>query len=173
MRGLFLCPLLIVTAATLCVSQNTNFPDGPQYLLTGSPLLARPIATPSMALKDPPLEVGAHNATAILIAGAGNQTVLPPQAVDLPPINLAPVYYEIPQSTFEISSEEPSSELSSAQASAGILEMGDSRETTVESLRERGYGINLGMFALFEKAHMRHATHVYTNADIDRLPGGR
>jgi len=65
--------------------QDTNFASGPQYLMThGSPLFAQPLSTPSLSLAGPPLEVGADNATARLIAGAENQTVSLPPADALP-----------------------------------------------------------------------------------------
>jgi hypothetical protein len=41
------CLLLLLTAVS--AAQETNFSVGPQYLMTsGSPLLAQPIATPSL-----------------------------------------------------------------------------------------------------------------------------
>ena len=44
--------------------------------------------------------------------------------------------------------------------------------TTVQALRERGYGITLAEAAAYDKTRTRHATHVYTNADTNRLHGG-
>jgi len=42
--------LLVVLVGT-CSAQETNFPVGPQYLVTmGNPMLLRPIATPSLSL---------------------------------------------------------------------------------------------------------------------------
>src|SRR5712671_2722265 len=107
MRGYFrclcYCAVLVVPAATSLFGQDTNFPNGPQYLLTGSPLFARPIATPTMTLQDPPLEVGADNAAGVLIAGAENHTVLPPDLAALPKIDLLPIYYGVvPVSDIEI-----------------------------------------------------------------------
>jgi len=177
MRGSFLClwvcTLLVVSATISAFGQDTNFANGPQYLMTGSPLFARPISTPSMSLEDPPLDVGAHNATGVLIAGTENQTVLPPQAVDLPKIDLFPIYYGVvPVSDIEISFAGPSGERSPTELPASILDTGVGQTTTAEALRDRGYGIPLGVVAARNKAHPRHATHVYTNADIGRLRGG-
>jgi len=74
-----LCSMLfLLSTLGIAFGQDTNFPAGPQYLMNGSPLFARTISTPSFALTDPPLQVGASNATGVLIAGAGDQTVLPP-----------------------------------------------------------------------------------------------
>jgi hypothetical protein len=172
MRVPFLCMLLIVSAVTFAPGQDTNFASGPQYLMTGSPLFARSISTPSTTLKGPPLDAGASNATGVLIAGAENQTLLPPRAVDLPNIDLFPIYYGASTSVIEISSPEPSSERSYMELPASILDTGVSQVTTVQALRERGYRVTLGVAAEYEKAHARHATHIYTNADIDRLRGG-
>ncbi|HWO36880.1 MAG TPA: hypothetical protein VNO32_49510 [Candidatus Acidoferrum sp.] len=172
MRSL-LSALLLVSSATLVCGQDTNFANGPQYLMTGSPLFARPIATPSMSLQDAPLEIGADNATGVLISGAENQTVLPPQAVDLPKIDLLPIYYGVvPVSDIEISFAGSSGERSAAELPASILDTGVGQTTTAEALRERGYGVTLGVAASRNKAHTQHATRVYTNADIDRLHGG-
>ena len=173
MRVPFLCAPLVLLAATLVFAQDTNFAQGPQYLMNGSSQFARPISTPSMSLEGPPLEVGAGNATGVLIAGAESETVLPPQAVTLPKINLFPIYYgAAPVSDIEISFAESSSELAITEIPASILDTGVGQMTTAQALRERGYGVTLGGVAAYEKAHAGHATHVYTNADIDRLRGG-
>jgi hypothetical protein len=169
MRGL-LSALLLISAATLVFGQDTNFPVGPQYLLTGSPLFARPITTPTMQLQDPPLEVGADTATGVLIAGAQNKTVLPPNPEDPPQINLLPIYYGVPRSSdIEISFAEPSSGGQTAELPASILDTGVSQTNTAQALNAGGYGLTLGEVASRQKAHAKHAIHVYTNEDIDRL----
>jgi hypothetical protein len=177
MRGSFLClcvcTLLVVSATVSAFGQDTNFANGPQYLMTGSSLFARSISTPTMSLQGSPLEVGADNATGVLIAGAENQTLLSPQAVNLPKIDLFPIYYgAVPVSDIEISFAGSSGEPSAAELPASILDTGVGQTTTAEALRERGYGVPLGAVASRNKARPRHATHVYTNADIGRLRGG-
>src|SRR6202041_3496534 len=134
------CTLLAFSMLGLAFGQDTNFPNGPQYLITsGSPMFARPIATPSLALTGPPLETGADNATGVLFAGAANQTLLPPLAVALPSFDLFPIFYGPSQpQVIEISSAEAPAEASAAAHS---------------------------------KAAAGHASHIYTNADIDRLRG--
>ena len=77
MRVCFSCVLLLLSALGIALGQDkdTNFPSGPQYLMTsdliknGSSLFLRSISTPSMSFTEPPLEVGASNATGVLIAG--------------------------------------------------------------------------------------------------------
>ncbi len=49
-----LLSLLVVSVAGLSFAQDTNFPAGPQYLVTsGSPMFLQSIATPSLSLNAP------------------------------------------------------------------------------------------------------------------------
>jgi hypothetical protein len=58
------------------LAKDTNFATGLHHLITtGAPMLARAISTPGLSFANPPLELGADNATARLTAGAENQTV--------------------------------------------------------------------------------------------------
>ena len=161
----------LILLAGAAFGQDTHFSTGPQYLMNyGSPMFAQPISTPSMSLEGPPLEVGARNATGVLIAGAENETVLPPLAVVLPKIDLFPIFYgNAPGSVIEISFAKESSR---RELPASILDAGVWQTTTAEALRERGYGVSLPEAVAYGKARVRHATRVYTNADIDRLHSG-
>ena len=165
------CMLLVLSALGTALGQDTNFPSGPQYLMnSGSPLFARPISTPSVSLSGPPLEVGASDATGVLVAGAVDQNVLPPSPAALPKIDLFPIYYGgSPASVIEISLP---AEPSSNPLPASIVDTGVSQVTTAHALRARGYGVTLAEGATYAKAQTRHATRVYTNADIDRLHSG-
>jgi hypothetical protein len=79
-------------------------------------------------------------------------------------------YYGTPPlSVIEISFAEPSP--AHHELPASILDTGVWELTTVQALRQRGYGVTLPEAAADSRAHIRHATHVYTNADIDRLHG--
>lgn len=172
MRGFFSSSLIVLLLFAAAFAQDTNFATGPQYLMTqGSPMFARPISTPTMTLSGPPLEVGADNATGILSVGADNQTVLPPLAVALPQIDLFTIYYGVkPASVIEINSPQASqSALNNIPAS--IMDTGVGQVTTAEALRERGYGIPLAEAASYARVR-GHATHIYTNADIERLRTG-
>jgi hypothetical protein len=173
MRVFFCCLLIVLSTISIALAQDTNFAAGPQYLMNpgASPLLARSISTPSLSLTGPPVEVGASDATGVLTAGAGNQYVSPPSAVALPKIDLFPIFYGgPPASVIEISFAE--SQGSPSALPASILDSGVWQMTTVQALRERGYGITLAEAAAYDKARTRHATHVYTNADTNRLHGG-
>jgi hypothetical protein len=198
MRVFFCCTILI-SALGVAWTQDTNFASGPQYLINqtsgyassyspisgsrqygsinygladyGLTFFLRPISTPSLSFSDPPLEVGASNATGVLIAGAENQVVLPPQAVALPRIDLFPILYgQPPVQKIEINFSETSS--ASAPIPASIAEDGVVQLTTPQALRQRGYGVTVAEAAAYSKARATHATRVYTNADIDRLHSG-
>ncbi|MFZ0417283.1 MAG: hypothetical protein WAM04_04210 [Candidatus Sulfotelmatobacter sp.] len=164
--------LIVLSAVGAAFGQDTNFATGPQYLMTqGSPLFAQPLSTPSLSLAGPPLEVGADNATARLTAGAENQTASLPPADALPQVDFFYFYYGMPPlSVVEISFAETST--ASRELPASILDTGVWQLTTAQALRERGYGVTLPEAAAYGKAHTGHASHVYTNADIDRLHNG-
>lgn len=172
MRGAFFCSLIVLLLIAAASAQDTSFATGPQYLMPyGSPLFARPISTPTMSWSAPPLEVGADNATGILIPGADNQTVLPPRADALPKIDWPPIYYGVaPASVIEISSAQASPSARN-NVPESILDTGVWQVTTAEALLERGYGVPLGEAASYARTR-GHATRVYTNADVERLHSG-
>jgi hypothetical protein len=167
--------LLVLSGFAAAFGQDTNFAAGPEYLnSSGSSSFARPISTPTISLTGPPLEVGASNATGALIPGASNENVLPPRAVALPKIDLLPILYGgHPVNDIKIGSSEPSGGASPATSlPAGILDTGVWQATTAQSLSGSGYSVTLAEAAAYGRTLTRHATRVYTNADIDRLHGG-
>jgi hypothetical protein len=160
-----LAPLFCLFFALVSISaaQDTNFAVGPQYLLTGSPLLARSIATPTLSLETPlpPIpdlpEIGPVIGTQPYISNPE----LRHQA------DLFPVYYGYPMaSVVELSSAEPPRELPASLVDSGVVVMIDA-----PSVREQESGITLGEVALFWKTHKPHTPRVYTNADVERLHG--
>jgi hypothetical protein len=171
-----LCGILILGfAIATALAQDTNFSSGPQYLATGaSSIYARPISTPTLSLSGPPIQVGASDATGVLIPGAADEYLSPPRAVALPKIDLFPIFYgDAPVSNTEINFYERSGEASAVKPQpSSILNIDVSQEATPKALRERGYGVPLGDAASFDRTHTRHAVRVYTNADIDRLLRG-
>ena len=177
MRFLFCCTIfcftIVLSFLGTAFSQDTNFSTGPQYLMNfGSPLFARPISTPSMTLSGPSLEIGADNASGVLIAGAENQTALPSLAVAQPKIDLFPTYYGVTAvSVIEVSFAEDVG-ASGNQLPGSISDNGVFGETTAQALRERGYGVSLVEAAAYQKAHAGHPARVYTNDDIERMHGG-
>jgi hypothetical protein len=173
MRVSFGCILLVLSALGMAFGQDTNFATGPQYLMNyGSPLFARSIVTPSLSLTSPPLEVGSSNATQGLTAGAENQTASLAQPNSLPAVDLFTIYYgAAPASVIEISFPKASGSSSSPELPASFSENGVWQMTAAQTLRERGYGVTLPEAAAYSKEHAGHATHVYTNSDLDRLHG--
>ncbi len=172
MRLFSCCILIVVSGLCTAFAQDTNFATGPQYLMNyGLPLFAHSIATPSISLAGPPLEVGASDATGVLNAGASIEDVLPYNPDNLPKIDLFPIFYGTPlASVVEISF--PESQESPRSLPASILDDGVWQMTTAEALRARGYGVTLVEAAAYDKAHRKPATHVYTNEDIAGLHGG-
>jgi|ERR1700688_2812106 hypothetical protein len=173
MRVSILCTLLVILAVGLASGQDSNFGSGPQYLMNyGSPFFARPISTPSLSLAGPPLELGASDATQSLIAGAEDR-IVPPSQPDAPPVvNLFPIYYGAPPvNVIEISFPASSSEASTTELPASILDTGVIHITTAQALRERGYGVTVAQAAAHSKKNARHSTRIYTNADVERLHG--
>ena len=159
MRVSFLCSLLVLSTATLVLGQDTNFAKGPQYLMTGSPLFARSISTPTLSLEGPPLETGASSSTGGMIAGADTQTTTPQ-----PPAqpNLFSIYYGPPAtSVIQISFAG-----SPAELPASLLDTGTGQTTTGRDLLDLSYSETRGGAAGNQKAHAGRATRVYTNADL-------
>ena len=160
-----LAPLfcLLLALVNISAAQDTNFPVGPQYLLTGSPLLARSIATPTMSLDIPlpPLpelpEVGPK---------VQDQPFIPNPITQLGP-DLLPIYYGYPMPPVVIVvSEESPREVPASLVDSGVVDL-----INGQSGGQQGYGINLGAVAMFWKTHKTHAPRVYTNADVERLHG--
>lgn len=163
LASLSLTIFVFVSVSTgISASQDTNFPAGPQYLLTGSPLLAHPIATPTLWLDSPLPPIPSLPQIGPVV---NDQPYVPNPALPNQP-DLFPIYYGYPMpSVVELVSTEPK------QLPASITDTGVVEVTTVQSLIERGYGVTLPETASFWKSHAPRATRVYTNADIDRLHG--
>jgi hypothetical protein len=148
-------------AAGICAAQDTNFPVGPQYLVTtDSTRYLRPIATPSLSLGAP--LPGIPSLPQIGPAVENQPFVSNSEA--LHEADLFPIYYGYPRSTVvELTSTEPR-ELPASIGDAGVIGM-----TDAQSLRERGYGVPLGDAASFWKTHKPRAPRVFTNEDVQRL----
>jgi len=182
MRVIFGCAFVAIFAAGIALSQDTNFSNGPQYLLSSIPdarsapsnFFVRSISTPSVSLSGPALEVGASNATGNLNAGAEAHTVVTPEAVALPKADWFPIYYGSPAANvIEVSFAEPSStSIESTEIPQSILDIGVRQIVEAQDLRESEYGVTLSEAVAHGKQNVRQSTRVYINADIDRLHGG-
>jgi hypothetical protein len=165
-------PCLLLLLFGYSAAQDTNFAIGPQYLLTGSPLLARPLATPSMSL-DAPLPPVPPSITTTSEAGTGvalaTNPTLEHQAVLIPIYYGVPNYYGVPSaSVVELSSPEIA-EASAATLPASIFDSGVTEFVDAQALRVRGHSITLAEAAVYWKNHKLLARHHYTNEDIKRL----
>ena len=162
MRLATICCLLFGLLG-ICAAQDTNFSQGPQYLMTGSPEFARPIATPTLSLDTPLSPIPSLPEITPVI---GNQPYIANPELQSQ-ANLFPIYYGYPLiSVIELSSAEPPRELPESIVDSGVTGM-----ATGQMLRERGYGEPLGEVSSFWKTHKTRATRVYTNADVERLHG--
>lgn len=150
---------LLLMLAGSSAAQETNFPVGPQYLITsGSPLFLQPIATPSL------LFGSGLPAPSAVSANATAETVVPAALEAQRQIALPSIYYGLPQvSVVEIASGE------AVSLPASILGPGVVEFTTPQALRERGYGVTLAEAAARWKTHTLRARRVYTNEDVERL----
>ena len=163
------CLLLLVTGYS--AAQDTNFAVGPQYLLTGSPLLSRPLATPSMSLDAPLPPVPASMTTTLEPeVGVTTSSTEAERQADLIPIYYgASNHYRVPGgSVVELSSPEGAGE-SLAALPASLFDSGVSGITDVPALQMSGYGVTLAEAASYWKTHKLHARRVFTNKDITRL----
>jgi hypothetical protein len=155
------CLLVLLVGVT--AAQDSNFPIGPQYLITGSPTFARPIATPTFSLDTPLPAIPDLPQIGPVI---GNQPYIANPVVEQQP-DLFPIYYGYSMpSVVEIVDTEPPRELPASIVDAGVAGI-----VNAQSLSELGYGLPLGDTASYWKSHRPRAPRVYTNADIARLPG--
>lgn len=160
----FACLLLLLTVFS--AAQDTNFSTGPQYLLTGSPMLARPLTTPSISL-DAPLPPVPPSSIAIPESATETPSTVSSQP-EQPP-DLFSVYYGAPStSVVELSGAE-GGEQSLASLPASIVDRGVTGIVDAQALLSMGYGVPLAEAARYARAHKVPAAHVYTNADIRRL----
>ncbi|HEY6338125.1 MAG TPA: hypothetical protein VIW68_06495 [Candidatus Sulfotelmatobacter sp.] len=166
--------LLFFTALSAAQSagQDTSFNSGPQYLLTGSPLLARSLATPSLSL-DVPLSPVPSDTIPVPESSAGVPYTTNPELAhqaDLIPIYYGePNYYRVPEaSVVELSFPEGAT-AAPAALSASIAEDGVTQFIDPQVLRVQGIDVPLGDVAAYWKTHKPLAQRNYTNEDVKRL----
>jgi|HubBroStandDraft_4_1064222.scaffolds.fasta_scaffold791042_1 hypothetical protein len=173
---------LLFTLAGIAAAQDTNFPSGPQYLITtSSPLFIHTIATPTLSLSTPLTPQSAPFSEAV------PEPTSP--VAGLSANGLARIYWGPPPASEKISEtvgetangnvgenviqNENEIEISSPQVPvvlpASFIDTGVTAMTDAQSLRVRGYGVPLGDAAAFWKTHKPHSTRIYTSADVQRL----
>jgi hypothetical protein len=168
MLGLTCFLLFLVCSA---VAQDTNFSAGPQYLLTGSPLLVHSIATPTLSLDAPlpPVEPSSINTpeSATEVPFTTNPQL--EHQADLIPIYYgADNHYGVSTAVVEISFPEGGAE-SSAALPASIVESGVTELVDAQALRVRGHGVTVADAAAYWKTHKLTAKRTFTNEDVKRL----
>jgi hypothetical protein len=158
-RSVYILPFVFIG---ISFAQETNFPVGPQYLITtGSTQFLRPIATPNLSLNAPlpPLPSVPQVGPAVAEQPYVSNPELRHQA------NLFPMYYGYPALVVvELTSNAPLQGLP-----ASINDTGFVTAPTGQWLREHGYGVTLADAAAYSRARWHPAARVYTNADIERL----
>ncbi len=155
---------LVFALVGIGTAQDTNFPTGPQYLITfDSPMFARTLATPSLSLDAPLPDI---QSLPEIVPVIGNQPYIPNPVLERQPDLLTIFYGHTTPSVVELVSPESTPELPRSITDAGVARLVD-----VQSLRDWGYGVTLGETASFWRSHKPHAPRVYTNADVDRLHG--
>ncbi|HEY6769305.1 MAG TPA: hypothetical protein VI386_31555 [Candidatus Sulfotelmatobacter sp.] len=159
---------LLFVAAGSSFAQDTNFPVGPQYLITNdSPLFARPIATPSLSLETQTAAAADNEVTEPQTALATDNS----QAESSTQPDLFAIYYgERAPVESVVVLQSPVAEAPLLPASFfndGVTEMVD-----VQDLRYFGYGISLVEDAALWKRHKSTPARTYTNQDIERLKQG-
>jgi hypothetical protein len=164
--------VLLFTLAELSSAQDTNFPVGPQYLITsGAPLLQRPIATPSMSFDS---GLTQPQVTEVAAQPTSNVSETTYDAVSAildaeKQMALVSIYYGYPTpSVVELAFSEAGEE-ETVSMPASIFESGVVELTSAQALRERGYGVTVAEAAARSWSHKSSERHVYTNDDVERM----
>jgi hypothetical protein len=158
----FLCVIAFLLAfGGLAVAQQpeTNFAVGPQYLITQPyPTILQPIATPTDEPWQPTGVVSPQTGE----AGPVMITV---------PAYLPSIYWGYPPPGEVEVVPEPEPEQVPNNLPPGYIDTGVSAVATPTWLKDHDYGMSLAQVARYWRAQHLHATHVYTNKDIDQLNG--
>lgn len=160
MRFACLVGLLLGMVGMVAAQQpETNFPVGPQYLVTQPyPTILQPIATPSYEPWEP---------TGVVSPQTGEAG---PVMINVPAY-LPSVYWGYaPPGAVEIAPQ-PEPVQAPNKLTAGHVDTGVSAIATPSWLLEHDNGMPLAQAARYWKAQHLHAAHVYTNKEIDRLNG--
>jgi hypothetical protein len=153
--------VLLLSVVGFVSAQDTNFSQGPQYLIPSNSAFLRSIATPTYNL-DAPLppipelpQVGEP---------VENQPYIPDPLYQNGP-DLYSIYYGYPlPPVVVLVSEEGTPVIPPSLTQEGSGGFIDS-----QSLVQSGDGVPLGEAASYWKAHKQTGARVYTNADIQRL----
>jgi hypothetical protein len=138
-------------------SRQTDFPVGPQYLVTTpSTLFLQPIATPSMTAAQ----------TFGMVSPQTGQAE--PITINGQPANLPAIFWGW-TSPGETSVWAAFSPAVSSGLPGDFLDLGVGAIVTDEWLREFQRNRSVAEASRYWKTHTNRAAHLYTNADIERL----
>jgi hypothetical protein len=183
----------VVILGGISAAQDTNFTNGPQYLIAGqSPMFFHSIETPSLSF-------GPSSAVAPPVT---TENVEASQVVETPPstpsgVDLTKIYWGKPEtaantgeteaSGVETTSEIRTSQVQTSQAQtsevqisgrqptqplpASLFDTGVTAMADAEFLREEGYGTSLAESAAYWKAHQSQPVRTFTNKDVEHAPG--
>lgn len=151
--------VLLLSLVGFVSAQDTNFSQGPQYLIPSNSAFLRPIATPTYNL-DAPLpsipelpQVGEP---------VENQPYIPDPLYQNGP-DLYSIYYGYPLPSLVVLVSEEGTPL----IPPSLTEEGTAGFIDSQSPIQMDYGIPLAASASYWKAHRQTAARVYTNADIE------
>jgi hypothetical protein len=151
--------VLIIGGIAVAQQSETNFPVGPQYLITQPyPAILQPIATPSYE------------------SWQQSATVSPQTGEDAPvmitvPAYLPWVYWGYPPPGESEVAAEPEPAEAPRNLPQDYIDTGVSAIATPGWMHDHYYGMTLAQAARYWREHKLHASRVYTNQDIERLQG--
>jgi hypothetical protein len=158
-----------ITLAAVSRAQDTNFPIGPQYLITNpSAQFLHPIATPSLSLEPAPAYTPATTESQPSVEPPSSGSQFQPEVARVLWGDDWVRYVRGASSAAASSEIEITSPQTTPPLPSSFLETGVTRVTDAQSLQASGYGLTLGEVSAYWKAK-RHTPRVYTNADIARL----
>lgn len=190
--------LVLLSLIAISAGQDTNFSQGPQFLITDSTPFLYSISTPTLSLEaavPPAQETSFSQGPQYLATGDAafsHPISTPVLSLDapLPAISSLPdvgptvanqPHVSNPDLQHEanlfpiyygypmVSVVELTGEEPSQPLPGSLTGVGYSVVGNSETLRELGYGVTVGEAASYWKAHKPRVNRVYTNADIERL----
>jgi hypothetical protein len=151
--------------AGVSFAQDTNFSQGPQYLITGSTMFLHSIATPSESLQTP-----LENPYLVNTDGSVS-TDLVAAHPDIPSPDLQPIYWGERKTANNVSEIEITSPELPPNLPSSLLDSGVEPTVAPQFSSDAGTETSLGQVAAFWKKHTGLVSHLYTDADVERLRG--
>jgi len=162
--------VLILAAFSAAQSTDTSFSVGPQYLITtNSTLFLQPIATPSLSLEPAspvPVTMQANPGTDVTLSAPTSAVQSQP---DISRILWGNDWVDYVTGVKRASVIEIDGN-ANPKIPSSLFDTGVTGMTDAQALRGAGYGLTLGEVSTVQKSRP-HASHVYTNADVQRLHG--